>query len=231
MGKKKFHIDQIKKEQIFKVPEDYFEQLPDRIESRIALESEALESNILSTDAIKSKQPFEVPNNYFESLQNKIEAKIANLETEEEVELNPLIFSKKTPFQTPNRYFNELPTVVQGKVEAKNTKWIFKLNWSPQVKWALAPAMILALAIGYIFFFNQNKDINTDELIAQVSTDDLIAYLEASDISTDEILESIDLNNISNELDINNEFELDDLEVDEASLEELIDEFDFTIDT
>lgn len=229
MSKKKINIDQIKKEQTFSVPDGYFEELQQKIETRIALEA-GVDKAIQITDAIPSKQPFEVPNNYFESLESKINAKISNLDSEETIELNPAIFSKEIPFQVPNNYFNALPLSVQDKVENTTTKWVFHFNWSPQVKLALIPAMMLAFVFGYIFFFNSNEQIKTDELIAQVSSEDLIAYLESSDLSTEDILDNIDLNSISNEFELDDTYQLEDLELDNESLDEFIDDIDFTID-
>jgi len=230
VDKKKVNIEQIKKERLFQVPEGYFEQLSGKIEARIALETANEEKPVFSTDALKAKDTFKVPANYFDTLQSKIEVKIANLESEEAVELNPTIFSRVLPFQAPEGYFKELPATVMDKVESKKSKWVFKLNWTQQTKWVLAPAMTVALVMGYFFFFNQKEMVNPDDLIAQVSTDDLIAYLEASDISTDEILDYIDIENISDELESDDIYQLDDMNLNDEELDELLDEFDFSMD-
>ena len=230
MSKKKINIDQIKKEQVFNVPDGYFEQLQSKIETRIALESQEVEKPVFVSDAIPSKLAFEVPNNYFEGLESKINAKIVNLETKETLELNPAIFSKNLPFQTPNSYFQGLSGSIQDRVEKTNSKWVFNLNWTPQVKLVLIPAMAIALVFGYIFFFNTNETLSTDELLAQVSSEDLIAYLENSDMSTEDIIDNIDINSISDDFELNDTYQIEEMDLDNETLDELIDDIDFSIE-
>ncbi len=227
MSKKKINIEQIKKEQIFQVPDRYFEQLSSNIESRIALEAETEDSSAFSTDALKAKDSFRVPANYFEALQSKIEAKTTGLESNEALELNPALFSKTLPFQVPETYFKELPLAVMEKVEVKKSAWTLNLDWLIQKKWALVPVMMMVIIASYFFFTEQNETVGTDELIAQISTDDLIAYLEASEMTTEDILDNINIDEFSGELDVENESLLDEIELDGEMLDELLDEFNF----
>ena len=71
---KKPDISKLNKKAPYSVPADYFDKLPDIIQSRIALEEE---ENIVVFDSIKVNKtiPFEVPERYFERLPSVIQNK------------------------------------------------------------------------------------------------------------------------------------------------------------
>lgn len=86
MSKKKFNIDQMKKDSVFKTPPGYFDKLPNMIESRIAqLEDE--EEIVLNPEIFKRELPFTVPDGYFNDLPMTVSAQINNAQPERKVAL------------------------------------------------------------------------------------------------------------------------------------------------
>jgi len=82
---KKLDISKLNKKAPYGVPKDYFESLPEIIQSRISLEDE--EDNVAVFDSIETskKLPFEVPDRYFELLPSVIQNKTQESKKSKEV--------------------------------------------------------------------------------------------------------------------------------------------------
>ncbi|WP_443939944.1 hypothetical protein [Pedobacter sp. MW01-1-1] len=74
------YLDEIRQNQTtgFEVPENYFENLSERIETVVALA------------AVKPENSFTVPENYFNTLESRINERIAAVETKKEAKIIPL---------------------------------------------------------------------------------------------------------------------------------------------
>lgn len=110
---KKFKIENIRPQNIFKTPEGYFDKLPLAIQKKL----EAHQS--LSLSQIPKVQVFMVPANYFQELPQHIQEKIVALNG-----LEALTTAKQSAFQVPANYFAELPQKIQDKIRALNTQQI-----------------------------------------------------------------------------------------------------------
>lgn len=91
-------LKQVSKTNPFKVPDGYFNELPERITSAIKLDE--MKNNI-STDV------FAVPENYFENLAANIQSRI----TVEEI-----LDTQNTGLTVPVNYFNELSNNIKSRV-------------------------------------------------------------------------------------------------------------------
>ena len=163
---------------IYKVPDGYFEGLPTQILNRIkALETtnakEELEllSPLLST--ISKQIPYSVPADFFQSLSEDILQTIsehADYQTsEEEIEsLSPLLSSlkNKNPYTVPAAYFENLETGIVCKDSPKESFVTFGEKKEAKVvsitrrKWyrlAVAAALIGIVAIGGLLFIKPGQ--------------------------------------------------------------------------
>jgi len=155
---------------IYTVPNGYFEGLPTQILNRIkALEAadakEELENLSPFLSSISKEMPYSVPVDYFQDLSENISEQIskhADYQTsEEEIEsLSPLLSSlkNKNPYSVPAGYFESLET----KTEKKETivVSITKRKW---YRLAVAAAIIGVIAIGGLLFIKPGQpDIDTN---------------------------------------------------------------------
>ncbi len=169
MKKPSINIHTLKKENVFQIPFQYFEQLPAEIQQKLAAMNgyeiaQLSKENVFNVPfayfktlpleiqqklnreevfARNPKQsPFEVPANFFEGLTEKINEKIA-YKTIENTE-------KANVFQTPAQYFEWLPAKIQARVRA--SEQTTKQSHSILKKW-YQPAGYLALGVLSIWIF------------------------------------------------------------------------------
>lgn len=181
--------------QIFKVPENYFENMRISITQEIDLQEK--------TNSIPNKATFSMPAGYFEKLSNNILNKIDSLgnnkitlESLEKVnifnvpegyfeksQLNIGIerVGKENTFNVPNDYFETLNKQILSKttLEAK----IIKVNWwnKSAVKWSAAASVVLMFGLWFATpQFNKDK---TELALENVSKEDIKTYLETQDLS------------------------------------------------
>ena len=189
---------------LYTVPNGYFEGLPTQILNRIkALEAadakEELEylSPLLSN--VSKRMPYSVPAGFFQNLSDNIVQQIGehtNHQTsEEELErLSPLLTSlkNKNPYSVPAGYFENLDTKVEKK-EAKVIS-ITKRRW---YRLAVAAVFIGVVAIGALLFMNQGQpDINknprawvnknVNKKVSQEKIDEFVKLAEDESINTAE---------------------------------------------
>lgn len=147
---------------IYAVPNGYFEGLPTQIMNRIkALEAadvkEELEylSPLLSN--VSKEMPYSVPAGYFQSLNESISYAISSAEQSSEEEINslsPLLESlkNKNPYSVPAGYFESLDTKTVRK-EATVIS-ITKRRW---YRLAVAAVFIGVIVISGLLFIGKNK--------------------------------------------------------------------------
>src|SRR4030095_12563778 len=149
---------------IYTVPNGYFERLPTQILNRIkALETTDAKDELkyLSPllSSVSKEMPYAVPAGFFQNLSEVVLKKISEHEdyqtSEEEIgSLSPLLSSlkNKNPYSVPAGYFEALET----KVEKKETK-VISITRRKWYRLAVAAAVIGIVAISGIFLF-KNRD-------------------------------------------------------------------------
>ena len=149
-------------ENIYTVPNGYFEGLADQVLNRIkALEAKSAYEELghLSPllSSISKQMPYELPVGYFENLEAGTTAIVQNDQTaKEEIEaLSPLLsgLSKKMPYSVPENYFEKL----SANEQRTDTKPVAKVVSIGKRKWfRLAAAAMIAgiIALGTIMYFN-----------------------------------------------------------------------------
>lgn len=179
----------------FRVPDQYFDHLFERIEGRI-------DHQILSSFHIQKPNPFKVPDYYFE---HSIESVIQSIEESNNQNIQR--------FKMPDGYFDKMQSSVLSKVNQQTKKnvvrrWNFKNS-----QWAAA-AMILVLLGVFLIKWNQQNLTSSFDL-SQIDDETLIEYISSNDM---------DLNNLSEEVEfpIDTEVNPDNLDLDEDSLNDLI---------
>ena len=140
----------INKENPFKVPDQYFEGLSDRISAAVFVED------------LKSKAGFfeaDVPEGYFENLSDEINTRIT---------LESLNLPKADGFTVPQGYFDKLQGNILSKVtESPAPAKVVKLWPARFAKYAAAASLILVSA--FAIYFNQDKLFRTSESVVKVS--------------------------------------------------------------
>lgn len=158
-------IAKISPQNLYEVPDGYFEGLANQILNRIkALEAssanEELEflSQVLS--GIPKENPFTVPDSYFENLSERLMQGIrehADYQTSDEEisSLSPLLssISKKSPYNVPAGYFDNLNTIVENKKEAK----VISITSRKWYRVAVAAVIVGVVAIGGLLFINPKQ--------------------------------------------------------------------------
>ena len=149
---------------IYTVPNGYFEGLPTQILNRIrALEAtdakEELEylSPLLSN--VSKETPYAVPAGFFQNLSEAILQKVANhadhQTSEEEIEtLSPLLSSlkNKNPYSVPAGYFEN----IEPGIEKKDTK-VISIRRRRWYRLAVAAVIIGVVAIGGLLFIKTDQ--------------------------------------------------------------------------
>ena len=127
---------------------------------------------------------------------------------------------KKNVFEVPEGYFDRLPGIIQARV-ASNRRESF---WAPYLRYSLKYALpVMAIIIAAFFFWTKPAGQSAEDLLASVDSNSLVAFLEDSDISSDDLLESINLNR--EEADAIQNDSIEELQVDDADIKKLTDEF------
>lgn len=181
---------------IFKVPQNYFENLTASILNKTTESTISLHTKI--------QKPFSMPNGYFEGLSAKIMGRIGQMEKENidlellervnvfkvpenyflALELNTNIerFEKNNIFKVPNGYFEILNKNILSNITTKLAKTI-KVNWwkTPTTKWSAAASVILI--VGLWFGIPQYTKDKTDLALEKVSNSEIKTYLETQDLS------------------------------------------------
>jgi hypothetical protein len=191
-------IDKVNRstDRIFKVPQNYFENLTPSILNK------ATESTIILESKIHKQ--FSMPDGYFEGLSATIMGRIAQIEKKnidleslervnvfkvpesyfQVLELNTNIkrFGKSNIFKIPKGYFESLNNKILSNIPPKSVKSI-KVNWwkTPIVKWSAAASVVLMF--GLWFGISQFTKDKTELALEKVSNAEIKTYLETQDLS------------------------------------------------
>lgn len=229
-------LNKIEKVNVFKVEDNYFEQLTASIKSKI--ESKGLE---------KSTTPFSVPNGYFDKLSINIINKVQRLEQKafkiEDLErvnvfkvpdsyfegletfTNFNRLGKENIFKVPNTYFEHLEE--RTNTVATSPKMI-KVNWwnSRKIKWSAAASVILMMGLWLSVLYFGKK--NTEIALEKVSNEDIKTYLETQDLSYFEYESSVKSTQMATKDNINQA--LEGLRVDKQEILEHLETQDLEVD-
>ncbi|HSV10131.1 MAG TPA: hypothetical protein VLI68_05140 [Hanamia sp.] len=191
-------LTSLQKVNVFKVPDNYFEDLDQRISTSV----------FLHQDEKNASQ--KIPAGYFDSLSDRILSKIKNENTENAIEeikqISPALhyLKEETIFTVPENYFDNLSNEIVEKIHGKNAK-IISLNFAKKWwKYAAAAVITGIIAISSLQIFNQKSDKEKiaasyiqvaqqyktpqklEEGIASLSPDEIAKYLEKTGTALDE---------------------------------------------
>ncbi|OAQ40635.1 hypothetical protein A5893_06745 [Pedobacter psychrophilus] len=144
----------IKKDNPFKVPTNYFEDLDERIQNELFLEN--LKSNI---------DNFKTPKGYFENLSQQII---------NQIKLNEII-SEGLGFATPEKYFENTKQQILKSVEPKKEgiTRIINLNL---IRYAAAACILMMTSFGIYFNIHQSK--NLSHQLSEIPDEEIESYLQ-----------------------------------------------------
>ena len=145
----------LSKENVFKVPEGYFDSLSQQIINEVKL-----------SELLPEKDGFAVPSNYFEETKSNIQAAIY-LET-----LKPQLFSENKGFEIPENYFETAQLKIKNKIEVKKARTL-QLSF---LRYAAAACILLTTSLG--IYFNIQHTNNVDYQLSKVSEEDIEIYLK-----------------------------------------------------
>ena len=126
----------------------------------------------------------------------------------------------KHPFTVPDGYFEGLTSKVQERIATSEKQPLFRPVLI--LKWSIVPLLILITVLGYLRISSPSVQ---PDFLADVSNEEIIDYLELTGIDETELIALLDHNELHLTV-----VPLDQLDLDEANLEELIDEFNLDSD-
>lgn len=137
---KDFDLDKLERKNIYKVPENMFENIQDRVLGKV---------NDFDLDNLERKNIYTVPDNMFEEIQMKVLGTINDFDLEN--------IERKNIYTVPENMFENIQDSVLTGIKADKKAPIFKLNWG------YAAAASLALIFGSTFLYNSFSDSNKDQ--------------------------------------------------------------------
>lgn len=183
-------LAKLKKSNPFTVPENYFDELGERINQSVFINSlQEIESS-----------GFNVPENYFETLATQITSRVA---------LEQFKNEDSQGFVVPNGYFENLQQNITAKtVDTKNVKKTVKLWHQPLFKYAVAASLVIVSTTGWFASKQyQNKQLRKTELAREqllydIDESVIIEYVQESQNTktanvTDSEMEDYILDNFS----------------------------------
>ncbi len=132
------------------------------------------------------------------------------------------IDKKGQPFQAPEGYFEDLPLKIQKRIEmrsASKVKWYATLPF----KLAFSIATVLIIVLSITFF---GKSQSAEDILAEIPEEELLAYIDEISLEEEEILTAFENTNIWS--GFSNETTLDELNMEDESLDELMIDYDLT---
>lgn len=185
---KTIDLESLERVNVFKIPNDYFENLEERIQANVWIES------------LEKQNIFQVPDDYFQ-----------NLELSTGIER----FEKVNVFNVPKGYFETLSDKIFSKIDTKKEGRVIQVNWfSNRVKWSAAASIVLM--IGMWFAIPQFTKDKTALALEKVSNDDIKTYLETQDLSYLEYESATENANISQK--VNDDKVLEGLKIDKQDI-------------
>jgi hypothetical protein len=182
---------------VFRVPDDYFENLPKRIAARLGEPPTRLDCEELSAFGIGllKQETFSVPAGYFEGLPGQIMARaLAAASPAEPLDFPHLekgdlgilaAIPKKNVFQVPEGYFDKplvVPTLQQPLQPAHQEARVVRLmpRWAKYA--AAVAASVVVFATGYWLYPTNTKAEDCAELLCNLTDDEILQYLDRQDV-------------------------------------------------
>ena len=124
---------------------------------------------------------------------------------------------KENIFNTPDRYFYKLPSQIQERVQAPASSRFELSGLFSQYKLAYVLPAVLLLFVGFILFNNDSSNLNSGELLSEVSSEAIIDYLEEYNVSDAEIVNAgiLAFETEPNTLSLEDELLLDELSLED----------------
>ena len=132
---KDFDLEKLERKNIFKIPENTFENIQERVLSGV---------KDFDLDNLERKNIYKVPENMFENIQGKVLSRVQSFDVEN--------LERKNIYKVPENMFETIQERVMSEIKVEKKAPIFKLNW------AYAAAASLALIFGSAFVYNLNSD-------------------------------------------------------------------------
>ncbi len=188
-------------ENIYSVPEGYFEGLAATVLARIKNpEASHVAEELAHLSPLVSKlpaqMPYAVPSGYFEELDEKILQLVRGIQVqhsvqEETASISPLLGSlkKEMPYHVPQGYFETLASPVTAE-EKSSTAKVIALGSRKWFRYAAAAVVTGIIAIaGFMIIHSESRKVEGGKVFAKVSKDikklndtqqdDLIDFLDA----------------------------------------------------
>lgn len=165
----------IDKRNVFRIPEGYFEHLPQKISTYVFL------------NEYPKAQVGDVPNNYFDELSNNIILKIKNADTaavsaeDETKSMSPLLHSLKDKqvFNVPEGYFHTLNEQVFTKIKPKSAKVVSLYSGKKWLRYAAAAMIAILVGIGALQLFNsKNSQNKISTQLAKNYSENMLVYMQ-----------------------------------------------------
>ncbi len=154
---------------IYTVPEGYFENLPGKVMNRIkamdavqASEELTFLSPVLNT--ISKEMPYTLPRGYFDGLEEKLMQSVRDSNDyqtakEELVTLSPLLsgLTKQAPYQVPNGYFETLSANRSKELAIESNKpktRVISLTYRRWFRFAAAAVITGVVALGAVLYIS-----------------------------------------------------------------------------
>lgn len=137
---KDFDLDKLERKNIYKVPENMFENIQDRVLGKV---------NDFDLDNLERKNIYQVHDHIFENIQKNVMERVNGFDLEK--------LERKNIYIVPENMFENIQDSVLTGIKADKKAPIFKLNWG------YAAAASLALIFGSTFLYNSFSDSNKDQ--------------------------------------------------------------------
>lgn len=138
-------LAKLKKSNPFTVPNQYFEELEERINQSV----------FINTLEKTESAGFSVPSNYFETLESQINSRITLEQFRDEAQ----------GFSVPDGYFEKLQQNIAAKTTETKAKKTIKLWHQPIFKYAVAACLVIAATTGWFANVNyEDKQLSKTEL-------------------------------------------------------------------
>lgn len=202
-------LSDIPKEQIFRVPQGYFEHFTELLQQKHVLGlnetlqklpfvspdqySDALTDQINEridvlqglTPAPQKDSPFKVPDQYFETLPSALIEKVLPVNVE-------------NPLELPDDYFDALEAKIHDRIDGKPERKVVAL-YPQMLRYAVAASVVVVLGLAGYFYKQQILQPSTlahehkvdlaNTMIASLSKKEVQQYLEQQDVENQDLLE------------------------------------------
>jgi hypothetical protein len=166
-------VASVSKEEVFVVPDKYFERLPDNIMGKI-----------MTIGLGEAKiSPLTIPNDYFDNLSSAILAKIKFQQNEsfnELEEVAPLLntISKQPIYSVPNGYFQQFNVTIVPEKKLRATIFSFQ-NTRKWISYAAAAMIAGLLVTGAYLYTDRPVSFDLSKEVNKLSDDELDSYINS----------------------------------------------------